>query len=297
MRKLRLFIRLLILLAITIVCLLCVSHRIHAPQRGTHTLDIMTWNTHLMDESKPADHNQIIAYLLEHPKDVVCLQEVELRRDSRHLTLESLKNATKELYPYTYIDFKIYNRHRQYGNVVLSRYPLVNKQTVRYASQSNISSRCDIVVGDDTIRLFTNHLESNRLVASDWMDTLNRNEVKHAAERISMKMQRAGKIRLQQAKVLRTEIKQSPYPVIVAGDCNTIPLSRVYMILRSGLRDTFLEGSFGQLGHTCTYHHIGIRIDYIFCSRQMNVLNSEVDHETLLSDHHPISSRLSYTRF
>lgn len=297
MRKFRRFIRLLLLLAISIVCLLCVSHRVHTPQRGAHTLDILTWNTHMMDKANKADHNAILAYLRANPVDVVCLQEVELRRNNHYLTLESLKQSMHDLYPYTYIDFKVYNKYRQYGNVVLSRYPLINKQTVRYDSRANISSRCDIVVDGDTIRLITNHLESNRLVASDWMDTLNTDEVKHAAERISIKMQQAGRVRRRQAQVLRQEIKQSPYPILVAGDCNTIPLSRVYLLLRGRLRDTFLEGSFGRIGSTFTYHHIGVRIDYIFCSRKFDVLDSRVDYDAEQSDHYPLRTRLSYTRF
>lgn len=297
MKRTRRTIECLLLLCLLVVGSLTISHRIRRPERGTHTLEVMTWNTHQMDQARLTSDNAIIDYLRAHPVDVVCLQEAEFRRDKRHLTLDVFKQTMSDLYPYTYIDFKIYNNRRQFGNVVLSRYPLIHKQTVRYDSRSNISSRCDIVVDNDTIRLITNHLESNRLVDSDWLDTLSSNEVRQTAERIGSKIRLATRIRMEQAKVVRREINESPYPVIVAGDCNTPPISRVYLRLRGFLRDCYLEGSRGHIGHTYTYHHVPLRIDYIFCSRTLEVLDCEVDTQAKQSDHHPVTARLTYTRF
>ena len=104
----------------------------------------------------------MLQYINQLDADVVCLQEVLVYKSGNRMTLPALREAMRK-YPYTYYDFKHYNSRRQFGNVVFSRYPLINKQTIRYESASNISSQCDMLVHDDTIRLIVNHLESFRL--------------------------------------------------------------------------------------------------------------------------------------
>lgn len=264
---------------------------------GGSRLSIVTYNTRMMDYCKKAEHNGIIRYLRDNPADVVCLQEVELRKKSSTLTMSALKKSLPE-YRYTYYDFKVYNSARQYGNVVLSRYPLINKNTLPYESRTNISSRCDIVVGSDTIRLITNHLESNRILQSDWADTLSSEAVRSSAEQIGRKLRSAGSRRREQAKVVRKEIQSSPYPVLVVGDFNSTIFSPTYWtILTSSdvwLHDCYREG--GNRGFGATYylpHHIGIRIDYILCSDALRTLESHVDYSTTASDHYPVRATIA----
>lgn len=255
-------------------------------------LTIVTYNTHMMDYCKKADSNGIICYLKDHPADVVCLQEVELRKKSWNLTMAALKQSLPE-YKYTYFDFKIYNTSRQYGNVVLSRYPLINKKTVPYESHTNISSRCDIVAGSDTIRLITNHLESNQILQTDWADTLSTEAVRSSAEQIGRKLRSAGARRREQAKVVRHEIQASPYPVLVVGDFNSTIFSPTYWLILTAkdmwLHDCYREGGNSGLG--ATYYlprHVGIRIDYILCSNPLKPLESHVDYAPTGSDHFPL---------
>ncbi len=270
-----------------------VSHRFRQPKETfSHTLKVMTYNTHaMMIGNKLAAKKEMLQYINNQGADVVCLQEVLVYKNPARLTLPALREAMSN-YPYTYYDFKRYNSHRQFGNVVFSRYPLTNKNTIRYESQSNISSQCDILVGDDTIRLIVNHLESYGLVKEDLQfDTLSMAEIKNSS--LVQKLQHAGKLRHQQAREVKRSIRQSPHPVVVVGDFNAIPLSYVYWKVKFGLRDCFLESSFGKLGNTIKKGPFGIRIDYILCSRELSPIKCEVDR-VRYSDHFPVCATIGW---
>ena len=270
-----------------------VSHRFRQPKETfSHTLKVMTYNTHaMMIGDKLAAKKEMLQYINNQGADVVCLQEVLVYKNPARLTLPALREAMSN-YPYTYYDFKRYNSYRQFGNVVFSRYPLTNKNTIRYESQSNISSQCDILVGDDTIRLIVNHLESYGLVKEDLQfDTLSMAEIKNSS--LVQKLQHAGKLRHQQAREVKRSIRQSPYPVVVVGDFNAIPLSYVYWKVKFGLRDCFLESSFGKLGNTIKKGPLGIRIDYILCSRELSPIKCEVDRVSY-SDHFPVCATIGW---
>jgi endonuclease/exonuclease/phosphatase family metal-dependent hydrolase len=223
--------------------------------------------------------------------DIVCLQEVLVYKKGERLTLPALREAMRK-YPYTYYDFKKYNSYRQFGNVVFSRYPLINKQTIRYESTSNISSQCDVVVNKDTLRLIVNHLESFGLENKDFdIDSFTAGHFKESS--LNRKLTQTSQLRRQQVIKVRRAISNSPYPVIAVGDYNALPLSMVYWTMNMGLRDCFAECSFGRYGATYKQKGIGIRIDYIFTSRQLQPLACRVDHVTY-SDHFPLIATIGW---
>lgn len=272
------------LAGILIWCTLsCVSHQWRCVKNDESLIPIrvLTYNTHRMGMYAKPEQNRVIQYIQRTNADVVCLQEVEVYKDRQYLTLNELKQALKQ-YPYTYFDFSVYNSRRQYGNAVFSKYPLTNKQTIRYDSRANISSRCDVVIHQDTIRLFVNHLESNRLTNEDW---------DHDIEQLMDKLSTAHRLRNQQARTVKEAVNESPYPVLVAGDLNSIPISYTYQYLCWGLRDCFLETSRGKVGVTFRKHHLGVRIDYILCSRSLTPLSTRIDYVNY-SDHYPVLSTI-----
>lgn len=285
--------------------LLFFSHHTPKPEGLEHRLTILTYNTHQMGMYAKVGQNKVIRYLQNQNADVVCLQEVDVYKNNKYLTLPELRKALSK-YPYTYFDFKIYNSRRQYGIAVFSKYPLLHKTTVRYNSRGNISNYCDVVVKKDTFRLFNNHLESNRLVVEDLPDTLGTESLKESAQRISDKLGSARAIRKEQVLAVRQEIEKSPYPVIVAGDFNSIPSSYSYLKMRStDLQDCFLRSSWFRYGATFSKRHFGIRIDYILCSRSMKSRKSAISRRPIrpietridrvnYSDHYPMTTTLAW---
>ena len=284
----------ILVLIVVWVCWSLLSHRMPWQKHWNtgHHLTVVTYNTNgMLVDKKAEDKLAMLDYVKKLDADIVCLQEVLVYKNPNRFTLPDLREAMRE-YPYTYYDFKVYNSRRQFGNVVFSRYPLINKQTIRYESQSNISSQCDVVVGQDTLRLVVNHLESFRLNNSDFsLDSLTANTLRESS--LNRKLTYASRLRRQQAYSVRKAIHHSPYPVIAVGDFNAIPLSAVYWIMNTGLRDCYAESSVGRYGSTYERKGIRVRIDYIFTSRALKPLACRVSKERY-SDHYPVIATIGW---
>lgn len=257
-----------------------------------HELKVLTYNTQGMAVDKYLDTKlEMLEYINELDADVVCLQEVLVYKKGDRLTLPMLREAMKN-YPYTYFDFKLYNSRRQFGNVVFSRYPLVNKETIQFESKANISSQCDIVVNEDTIRLMVNHLESFYLNDED-LDLSDLDVSNIQDNSLVRKLVRANRLRHDQVSVLRKAIRQSPHPVIAVGDFNSLPISWVYWRMNLSMRDCFAESSVGQYGSTYQRKGMSARIDYIFTSRKLKPISCEVG-DAEYSDHYPVMATIGW---
>ncbi len=268
----------------------------HVPNKQfEHTISVVSYNTQRLDDSKKAEQNRILHYIKETDADVVCLQEFETRKTSKELTLQEVKDYLN--YPYSYIDFKLYKGQRQYGIAVFSKYPLLNKQELAFDSKTNISARCDIVVGEDTMRLFNNHLQSVRFdnndmaLLSDFADS--NDNMKKSASTVWHKLSRAYPQRIQQMNCLCNEIQQSPYPVILCGDFNEVPVSYIYRHIACSLKDAFLQSGGIGLGHSFCKSIFGIRIDYILYSPQLSSADFKIDRLSY-SDHYPVRCKIKW---
>ena len=246
-------------------------------------ISILTWNTARMDfKHKPGD-NRVLQFLLAQNADVICLQEVDVYKDAKYLTLADVKQELYKKYPYSYLDFSVYDKRHQFGTMIWSRYPIIHKQSIHYETHGNLSNRCDIVVGQDTLRIINNHLESYKFVSSDMSDV----------DRIEAKWRRALPLRNAQARVIRKEIEASPYPVIVVGDFNSVALSYAYWHISSGLHDAWNELHPWSWGATFEQMGIGVRIDYILCSDPLRPTACWLPR-TKASDHKPVVAILEW---
>lgn len=285
-------IRNILLIIISVVALWLLwslfSHRM--PWKKDVTTDkqltVMTYNTQGMAIGKSLEGKmKMLKYINQQDADIVCLQEVLVYKNEKRLTLPKLREAMSN-YPYTYYDFKLYNQQRQFGNVVFSRYPLINKQTIRFESRTNISSQCDVIVNHDTIRLIVNHLESFHINNED-LNLEDLNVTSFQESTLGRKLIRANKLRREQVSALCKAIRKSPYPIIAIGDFNSLPISWVYWRMNLGLRDCFAESSFGQYGGTYQRKGVKVRIDYIFLSRSFKPIECYVGSAEH-SDHYPV---------
>lgn len=255
-------------------------------------LTVLTYNTQGMAVSEGLSFKKdMLQYINDIDADVVCLQEVLVYKKKGQFTLSMLCDAMSK-YKYTYFDFKVHNSKRQFGNVVFSRYPLINKETIRYQSKANISSQCDVVVGEDTLRLMVNHLESFHFSDKDLnLEELNVNNWQGSS--LVRKLIRANRLRQKQVGVLQQAIRKSPYPVVAVGDFNSLPISWAYWRMNLGMHDCFAESSFGRYGGTYQRKGIRARIDYIFTSRSLKPISCEIG-EAEFSDHYPIIGTLGW---
>ena len=136
-----------------------------------------------------------------------------------------------------------YMVHRDEG-AVASRYPILGHRYDRFPDSDNDCLQADIRVGDDTLRLFSIHLQTSGLhqLQAACHDVSDRTPpLREAIDRLAQN----GAIRAGQARTLRDRIEASPYPVVLAGDFNETPASYVYRLLRQGLVDGFRQAGRG----------------------------------------------------
>ena len=97
---------------------------------------------------------QIAGHLKEENPAIVCFQEFYV---ADYLECDSFLAVE---YPYRYYRlFKTRDSHL-FGNMILSRCPIVKSGSITFPSSTNLSIFADLKIGDDTIRIYNNHLES-----------------------------------------------------------------------------------------------------------------------------------------
>lgn len=90
-----------------------------------------------------------------------------------------------------------------------------------------------------------------------------------------------------QIKKIRKVVDLSPYPVILAGDFNSVPNSYEYYNLGKDLQDAYLSAGNG-ISTSFHDYKVPLRLDYIFSSKSIIPLSYKVDHSVKLSDHYPV---------
>jgi endonuclease/exonuclease/phosphatase family metal-dependent hydrolase len=151
----------------------------------------------------------------------------------------------------------------------------------------------DIKFHEDTIRIFTTHLQSVQFKKRDYerIDEIKNYEdsIVSNSRTILSKLRKGIERRSVQANVIRDQLQQSQHPLIFCGDFNDVPNSYTYFTIRGHLRDAFLEKGSG-LGRSFTSISPTLRIDYILASKEFSVLQFErikrkySDHYMLVTD-------------
>lgn len=216
--------------------------------------------------------NSISHFIMQQDADVVCLQEARL----------SIANLLK--YPYK----------SQVGfNHFYSKYPILSTQALEFQSNSsNISAYADLLIHNDTIRVYNLHLESIHLGSKDlqlidnWEGTDKQEQIKKNTEALSSKISLASVKRASQANFISQHISTTSYQSIVCGDFNDVPYSYIYKKLKFGFKDAFVECGKG-FGATYRKLFFPFRIDYILHPSNWNSYNFKI-LEDKLSDHQAI---------
>lgn len=245
-------------------------------------LKVMSYNVRsFIDDKGERRLDSIAAFIKRVNPDILCLQEMGFSELADSI-LHPLKPMPKSL---SRVDL---------SPAVYSRYPIIKAQRVDTVKHF---VWCDIVVRDDTIRVFNNHLQSATMQLNDikyiedhkFIADSDRTELRSVVERLA----KNNKLRAVQVDSIRTLIESSPYPVIVCGDFNDTPVSYTYRNMNRGLKDAFREVGRG-FSHTFKGFFGMLRIDYILCGKEFDPLSYEVADSVTYTDHHPVFVRLRY---
>lgn len=260
-------------------------------------LRVLSYNTMLFGHLKKhteSNPNKTIEHILTSDADVVCLQEFAVSSKSKgdYLTHSDIYKIFKK-YPYKHIEYNQNENWKRSGIATFSKFPIVNKIDFSESDEFGVTIYSDIKVGDDTIRLFNNHLESNRLTERDrslpldLKDDFDSDKLKGTTKILSRKLFIAYKTRAKQAKRIAKEIEKSPYKVLLCGDFNDVPASFTYSQIKGDLKDAYVETGLG-LGWTLNLSIYRFRIDYIFYDSRYFQTNDLVIDKVKCSDHFPI---------
>ena len=177
---------------------------------------------------------------------------------------------------------------------MLSKYPILSYGQVGDATNPvNVIWWANVLIDSDTIRVYSSHLESNRISGEIPLHVVivEEDEINLGAYFGILKhYSKFAKYRIRQAQEIKVHIANCPYPVIVCGDMNDSPMSRMYKILSSEMQDTWFAGGFGFRTTFDTWVP-GMRIDHIFASEDWNIAHYKVKSVSF-SDHHIVRTVL-----
>lgn len=235
------------------------------PKYDRQAMKVVTYNVRsFIDDNGKRNIDSVAAMIRSINPDILCFQEFGFK-DAMDTLLKNMNGLPKSL-----------NRNNL-SPAIYSRYPIINAE--RIDKQKNYLW-ADLVVRDDTIRVFNLHLHSTTIRKAD-KNYIENNEYiddEESEEQLRSMLTRLtenNKLRASQVDTIKQIINASPYPVIVCADFNDTPVSFTYRKMSRRLRDTYREQGRGY-AHSYRGFYDMLRIDYILCSKEFEVLSYEV---------------------
>jgi endonuclease/exonuclease/phosphatase family metal-dependent hydrolase len=260
----------------------------------TGTFRVLSYNVRLFNyfegKNSRISEKEILEMLKNQHSEVICLQEFYLVGDPDLKELV-IKSSLGGKY---YSHFKIVRagKNGYYGIATLSRFPIIRRGDIIHEKSSSLSIYSDLLIGNDTVRIFNNHLQSFQLQRmernffNEMVQSSDDKETFSEIMTISASLRKGFIRRASQASAVKDEINKCPYPLIVAGDFNDTPVSYSYRKIRKGLKDSFVSSGYGA-GFTYKGNYPPNRIDYILYDDVLECRQFDII-KVRYSDHYPI---------
>ncbi|MGH1518459.1 endonuclease/exonuclease/phosphatase family protein [Chryseobacterium sp. JK1] len=238
-------------------------------KKGTPDIKVISFNTRAGGWGK----KKIEAYLKPQNADVILLQEdgaVIYKLEGYHMV------NSNDL-------FAVLTKHKIISHKVLGGYD----------GNVKISGlQADIEIKGKIYRFIDVHLQSFHFEKDMVQLNGNSNDDEEKLKDIVKMLIPTFKEHQGQVELLQQFIENSPYPVILGGDFNSVPNSYEYYHLSQKLDDAFVTAGKGS---ATTFHDykFPIRIDYVFSSKNIRAFSYEVDRSVKLSDHFPVTVKFS----
>ena len=206
--------------------------------------------------------------------DIITVQEANKKKESE---INSILNRR---YSATHIAPRI---------GLYSRFPFSDTVKKKGNNSTNGLYEVQMIADTDTFNLISVHLQSNRLRAND-VHSINdgawTGKNKYKSLWHSMRSYKQHAIaRADQVEFILERVRQSRYPVIVAGDFNDVPMSYISQEMRGELRDAYAISGRGLSSSLRSLS--GLKIDYIYVSEEIDVYDCHVIRSGY-SDHFPV---------
>lgn len=233
-----------------------------------------------------SNRDSLIGWVGRQRPDILCFQEFtpNTGRGSKALVDSLLEAASGRTYFSTTGDTVT-------SQAIYSRYRILRSGRTCADLPELRSMWADLLVGEDTIRVFNSHLHSTAITSDDQhflstetflQDTAREQKVRSIIVRFSDN----SLLRAAQADTIAGVIRRSPLRTLVCGDFNDTPISYVYRTMRNDHRDAFSEAGRG-FSYTFNGFRNLLRIDYVLLDPSFEVLDYRspaLDY----SDHLPV---------
>lgn len=258
----------------------------------TPSLKIMTYNVGRFalngDDAGPGARGRcadsIFAFIREADADIVCLQEFRLgeKQDLRKYLAGKLKGYDVQYYIFP-------EAGGSFGNVTLSRVPVVGKGKLRFDGSANLAIYTDHKIGKRSFRVYNCHFESYNISFAGLVRALV-NADEHVFEETGSKMKRSLRKRPEQVDQVLNHMEHSPLESFVCGDFNDNPMSYTYYRMTRGRKDAFVEAGRG-FGATYSFLWPMLRIDYVLYPERYEAVSHEIPRVGY-SDHYPVITEI-----
>ncbi|MGO4920462.1 endonuclease/exonuclease/phosphatase family protein [Maribacter spongiicola] len=237
------------------------------------TISLMSYNV-LSFHNSDNDYEintapEIVDFIEDENPDVLLFQEFQ----SFYIKEDMLRN-----YPYVSKRESLEEVQGGKNLAVYSKYKIINNGTLDFPDTYNGGLFVDLLVKNDTLRVFNLHMESFGVRPYS---------IKYErSDRLFVRLRDSFAKQQKQALIVKQHVNKSPYKVIVAGDFNNTQFSKSYFDIKGDLNDSFLEGGHGY-GETIKFWKFPFRIDMLLLDSSFEVL-SHKNYNIDLSDHEPI---------
>ena len=250
-------------------------------RKAPESIRVVSWNVARFIEMRKNNNKgsqtrlKMFDLIKEQNADVLCLQEFQTSINPEFY--ENIRPIREKLgYPYYYFSYDEDGDMHYYSSIIFSRFPIVDTARVRFPRPSlpEVLLQADLLVGKDTVRIYTTHLQSFQLGPQDYrrIEAIKSGEdslISHSRN-IFSKWKRGVVNRTLQAEITREVMSNSPHPSILCADLNDIPNSYSYATVRGNYQDAFLEKGSG-IGRTFLGLSPTLRIDYVFADDRFEV--------------------------
>ena len=273
--------------------------RLPAPEPAG-SLTVLTYN--IFQDADNEERRQVISLIERESPDIACLVEVQPGRD------ESLfRRELGSAYPHQLKNTDTRNTRSTF--LVLSKYPVARRSIDLRSNDLGFADFGFFTIAspEGPVTLVMFHL----LTVGHFFERIHHREGDFA-ERLNETAEREADIdaiRYRQVTRISAVLDTLSGPVILCGDMNDTPNSRVYQVFSERFEDTFgdagwgLGSSFGEkwmlskprirnLPYSQYLVRDLIRIDYIFANDRFESVTSRVIGNAAGSDHKPVVSRL-----
>ncbi|NAW50636.1 endonuclease [Elizabethkingia argentiflava] len=241
-----------------------INYNDNSHQKGN--LKVITYNVHSAPRI-PA----LKAFLESENPDIIFLQEKAVNSKNK-LELSAFKYIVES----TIVE-------------IYSKFPVKNSGELVKDKNNGHALFADIDINGTTIRFINIYLEPFYLHKEMLLPTRDQKVNEEKAKKLEARLAESFRLHEDQIADILPAIKNSPYPIILGGDFNSVPNSYEYYHLGENLIDAFMEVGSGS-GTSFHDYKMPIRIDYLFSSPSIKATHYRVKRDIEISDHFPVIS-------